>query len=263
MGTKKRKSWNRLLILSILAILIFHVFYVPNIYAESTYPLILGAHRGDSVDYIENTMPAIQAALEDPSYNFIEIDIQYTKDEQIVVFHDDTLLRLQGKYLTVADLTYDELSEISEYHIPTYQEAMDLIKDQKRVNIEIKSQGNLEQDQKLVNFVIQDCQERAILDLILLSSISPEVVSYSSETYPEVKTGIIYLVHPITYIPIESIVTDFYENVDSIGADYVMLHGINIKNYHLLTELKPENITLVFWYFSDEMLVLQQDIGLW
>ena len=253
-----KKGFYLKLIVFLLAVYLFF-FYVPDIKAVSDLPLILGAHRGSSVNYTENTVEAIEKALEIKDYNFIEFDIQYTKDKAIIVFHDNSLLRLQGKLANIRKLTYQELSELSKYHIPTYQEVMDLIGDDKRMNIEIKSQGNFEDDKKLIDFVIQDCQERGILDLVLLSSISPEVVNYISNSYPELKTGKIYWLNPITYLPFEFIVQDFYQEMEEIGADYLMLHGINLKNYNLLTELKPLDKTLVFWYFNDQMLIVQQD----
>jgi glycerophosphoryl diester phosphodiesterase len=247
----------KIVILLLITYLFF--FHVPNIYARSEFPLIHGAHRGSSVDYTENSIEAIQTALEIPDYTFIEFDIQYTKDKVAIVFHDNYLLRLQGKLVKISKLTYEELSDISEYHIPTYQEVMNLIKDKKRINIEIKSQGNLEDDKKLVDFVVQDCKERRVLDLVLLSSISPDVVSYISQKYPELKTGKIYLIHTITYLPFRSTVGNFYQQMDEIGADYIMLHGLNIKNYDLLVNLKPEDKTLIFWYFTDQMMIMQKD----
>jgi len=256
---KKLKGKSKLIILPFLIYLAIGLFYVPNINAENSFPLILGAHRGNSVDYFENTLPAIQNALEEPKYQFIEFDIQYTKDKQIVVFHDKSLSRMQKKSAKIPELTYQELSEISVYSIPLYQEVMDLVSNKKRINIEIKSQGDFEDDKKLTDFVIQDCQERGILHLVLLSSISSDIVKYISQNYPELKTGKIYLIHPITYLPFEFIVNDFYKKMEEIGADYIMLHGINLKNYRLLTELKPQTQTLVFWYFNDQMLILQKD----
>jgi len=244
-------------------ILVIYLFFilvqVPDISAEVNLDLIRGAHRGNSIEFSENTLPAIENALNDPKYNFIEFDIQYTKDGKIIVFHDDSLLRMQDKSEKISELTYQELSEISIYHIPLYDEVMDLIEKKKRVNIEIKSQGNLEDDKKLVDFVIQDAQQRGILDSVLLSSISTDVVKYISLNYPNLKTGKIYLIHPITYLPFDILVKDFYQEMEDIGADYIMLHGINLRSYEHLIKFKPENKTLVLWYFTDEMFIIQKD----
>ena len=47
-----------------------------------------------------------------------------------------------------------------------------------------------------------------------------------------------------------------YKDLAEMGADYAMLHGVNLRNYQSLTKLKPDNITLVFWYFNDKMYVV-------
>lgn len=259
LSTLKNKVKLKHFLAAFFIYLVIGLFQVPDINAKNDYPLILGAHRGNSVDYPENTFPALKDALEDPKYHFIEIDVQYTKDKQIVAFHDKSLMRMQNKPLRLSNLTYQELSHLSDYPIPLYSEVMDLIGNKKRLNLEIKSRGNFEEDQQLVDFLIQDCQQRGILPQTLFSSISPQIVKYISQNYPQLKTGKIYLIHPLTYLPFEFIVKDFYQEMEELGADYIMLHGINLKNYNILTKLKPQNQTLVFWYFSDQMLIVQKD----
>jgi glycerophosphoryl diester phosphodiesterase len=243
----------------LVILLLYTIFQTPDISATTKLPTILGAHRGNSVDYYENTLDAIKSALEDPKYKFIEFDIQYTKDKKIIVYHDTSLFRRQSKFIDIAESTYEELNQASDYKVPLYEEVMDLIGNKKKVNIEIKSQGNLEDDKEIVDYIIKDCKEQGILDQVLISAISSDVVEYISLTYPKLLTGKIYWIHSVTYSPFESTIKTFYEEMDKIGADYIMLHGINLKNYGMLTKLKPKEKTLVFWYFDDRMLLLQKD----
>lgn len=70
-------------------------------------PLLI-SHRGYSSVYPENTMSAFAGAL-DIGADYIELDVQITKDGQIVVFHDDYLKRITGMEGMIADYTYDEL----------------------------------------------------------------------------------------------------------------------------------------------------------
>ncbi|RAK08144.1 glycerophosphoryl diester phosphodiesterase [Halanaerobium saccharolyticum] len=51
------------------------------------------AHRGASYTAPESTLPAIKTALES-GIDYIELDVQWTKDEELVIFHDTNLLRL-------------------------------------------------------------------------------------------------------------------------------------------------------------------------
>ena len=74
-------------------------------------PFINYAHRGASAYAPENTMAAFRLGVA-LGANGVETDIRRTKDGVPVLFHDETLLRLTGVDKRVADLTYDELSEI-------------------------------------------------------------------------------------------------------------------------------------------------------
>ena len=256
LGKKKK-----LILLSVMLFLAFSISETPDILAFSDFPTILGAHRGSSVEYIENTMPAFESAINDPKYQFVEIDVQYTKDKKIVVHHDNSLLRIQNKNNQIADLTYEEILDVSNYKIPLYEEVMDLICLKKKVNIEIKSQGNFSDDKELVDEVIEDLKKRKVLDQVLLSSISSDVVRYITENYPKLEKGKIYWINKMTYLPFEFVVNGFYEDMDKLGADYIMLHGSNLNNYQLLTKLKPSDKTLVFWYFDDQMFIVQKDVN--
>jgi glycerophosphoryl diester phosphodiesterase len=89
----------------LLVFVLLTLFFYPSI-EELKDEKYLGAHRGNSVDYVENTLPAFESALNDDNYSFIEFDIQYTKDKVIVVHHDLSLIRLQGRGFKIRDLTY-------------------------------------------------------------------------------------------------------------------------------------------------------------
>ncbi|MEV9639332.1 glycerophosphodiester phosphodiesterase family protein [Mammaliicoccus sciuri] len=69
------------------------------------------AHRGASGSHFENTMSAFQAAAKKGA-DGIELDVQQTKDGQLVVIHDDNLLRLAGIDQQVDNLTAEELGQI-------------------------------------------------------------------------------------------------------------------------------------------------------
>jgi len=237
--------------------------FVPNIERVVTEEIILGAHRGNSLDYTENTLEAFQSALDEDRYRFIEFDIQYTKDKVLVVHHDTSLIRLQQKHQVIEDLTYEELLNASDYHIPKYVEVMDLIDGEKPVNIEIKSQGDLLEDKEIVDFVIRDCIERGVLGGVLISSISSEVIIYVKEEYPESKTGKVYYVAESTFLNFDAFTSSLYGEMNKTQADYLMLHGSNLRNYDSLRRLLPEDKTLVIWYFNDEMYVVQPKEDSW
>jgi glycerophosphoryl diester phosphodiesterase len=87
-----------------------------------THTLLI-AHRGASAEAPENTLPAFELALEQGA-QMIEFDVRPTADGQIVVFHDDTTVRWDGRDRAVAALTLDELRrlDIGGAQTPTLDE---------------------------------------------------------------------------------------------------------------------------------------------
>jgi len=76
----------------------------------SSKPLIIG-HRGSSALAPENTIAAFRLAL-DSGADGIEFDVRLTRDGVPVVIHDDNLKRTGSRPERVADLSYDEISNI-------------------------------------------------------------------------------------------------------------------------------------------------------
>ena len=69
----------------------------------------LVAHRGDMTQYIENTVPAIQAAI-DLGMRWIEVDVQISKNLVPIVIHDNDLNRIIGFNGKVTELSDSALA---------------------------------------------------------------------------------------------------------------------------------------------------------
>ena len=69
------------------------------------------AHRGNSAEYPENTIPAFKSGIE-LGADWIELDIFRTKDGKLVVIHDRTTGRVGGKNLVVPDSTCEQLLSV-------------------------------------------------------------------------------------------------------------------------------------------------------
>ncbi|MBN2656488.1 MAG: glycerophosphodiester phosphodiesterase [Spirochaetales bacterium] len=74
-------------------------------------PVIL-AHRGDSVRYPENTMPAFQSAVE-MGVDVIETDVHLSQDGEVVIWHDDSLERMTGDPRKITEMNWDEIKKIN------------------------------------------------------------------------------------------------------------------------------------------------------
>ena len=96
-----------------VCIVLLWLFLRPGRYGEAQKQLVYGvnhAHRGlhtKDKTVPENSLPAFRAAAE-AGYG-VELDIQLSRDGQVVVFHDDTLDRVCGVHGRVDEFTFEEL----------------------------------------------------------------------------------------------------------------------------------------------------------
>ena len=93
----------------------------------------------------ENSLPAFRAAVE-AGYG-VELDVQLTRDGQIVVFHDDTLLRACGVESRVDAFSYAELTAQmrlfgTDERIPLFFEVLSVLEGRVPAIVELKTGGD-------------------------------------------------------------------------------------------------------------------------
>ena len=76
----------------------------------------LVAHRGYPARLPENTLPSIEAALLAGAH-YLEIDVQLSQDEEVVLFHDRNLVRLCGQPGAVHDYPWRELQHFNVHGV--------------------------------------------------------------------------------------------------------------------------------------------------
>ena len=102
-------------------------------------PYILG-HRGASADAPENTIAAFVLALEQGA-DGIELDVQFSKDGVLVIYHDMRLDPKMGRSERIADLILAELKALDAgegLEIPTLDEVFEALGPTALYNVEIK-----------------------------------------------------------------------------------------------------------------------------
>jgi glycerophosphoryl diester phosphodiesterase len=109
---------------------------------------LLSAHRGGAVPgYPENCIATFEHTLRH-AFSILEIDLQYTKDGQIVLHHDPTLDRTTTGTGPVADRTLEELKQlrlkdedgnVTDFRMPTLDEALEWARGKTIVILDKKS----------------------------------------------------------------------------------------------------------------------------
>jgi len=137
------------------------------------------AHRGCSQMYPENTLLAFEKAAAVQNLTGIELDIQMTKDGELVVIHDERVDRTTEGIGFVRDYTLSQLKKLHIYAdshpsqtIPTMNEVFDMLEQKLktgfRLNIEIKN-----------GIFPYDGMEEKIVELVHKRGLQ-EVVVYST-----------------------------------------------------------------------------------
>ena len=70
----------------------------------NNYEFIPFAHRGGSLESTENTLDSFQHSI-NLGYEYIETDVRHTRDNKLVVFHDEDLKKLTGESGSIESLT--------------------------------------------------------------------------------------------------------------------------------------------------------------
>jgi glycerophosphoryl diester phosphodiesterase len=141
------------------------------------------AHRGASADAPENTLAALELAIIEGA-DWVEIDVQETREGEVVVMHDRDFKKVGGSALGVYDTPLAELQSVdigswvhpsfSDQRVPTLQQVLALCKDRVNLLIELKYYG---QENQL---------EESVVNLVEAASMQ-EQVSVMSLSYPGVQ----------------------------------------------------------------------------
>jgi glycerophosphoryl diester phosphodiesterase len=149
------------------------------------------AHRGASAYYPENTIESFQGAIA-MGADMVELDVQLSRDGEVVVFHDEKLSRCTNGKGRIADYTLMELKKLDagtwfskEYKdakIPTLIEALTLCKDKIAVNVEIKTEAITENisggiEEKSMNIV----EMKGMWEHVVFSSFDPRAIKHLKE----------------------------------------------------------------------------------
>ncbi len=155
------------------------------------------AHRGSSLGAPENTLSALELAVEELA-DRIELDVQETADGVLVIYHDSNMNRLTGVNRRLEDMTYEELEQMDvgswfspEYageKVPTLEQVMERAKGRIDLNLDLKNMGN---DSMLPEKVLDMVRRYDMMDQCVITSANRTYLKRLKELEPEIRTGYI------------------------------------------------------------------------
>ena len=119
-----------------------------RILPKSKNKMIVIAHRGDHTIAPENSLMAIQNAINDGA-DYVELDIRTTKDGKLVLMHDGTVDRMTNGKGNINELSFDTIRALKLFNkritnsdtlqVPTFEEALQLCKNKINIYLDFKA----------------------------------------------------------------------------------------------------------------------------
>jgi glycerophosphoryl diester phosphodiesterase len=157
-------------------------------------PLVIG-HRGASAREPENSVRAFQRAARDGA-DGVELDVLCCMTGEVLVFHDDDLLRLAGRVERIDALPFAAVREVTlsgGVGIPTLEEAFEACGPELLVNVELKTTGVFDPAiPALVDRVSEILDRTGTARRVLVSSFSPAAVRRWQKRRPDVQAALLW-----------------------------------------------------------------------
>jgi glycerophosphoryl diester phosphodiesterase len=145
------------------------------------------AHRGyHSPGIPENSIAAFHEAIKNGFT--IELDVHKTKDDVLVVFHDDNLSRLTSYDKIIEDCTYAEIRQLvlnkTDEKIPAFSEVLDYIHGRVGLLVEIKTHPGVGRVEKLLSRILDKYSGK-----FAVVSFDPRIVRWFYKNRPSYIRG--------------------------------------------------------------------------
>ncbi len=174
-----------------------------SVFEENEVKVI--AHRGDSDDAPENTLPAFELAAEN-GYDTIECDVSWTKDDVPVILHDNTINRTARNFFgfrylfprVCSNMNYEKISKIDfgswfdeKYEgtkIPTFNEMLDCAKENE-LGIYVEIKDNAEFDEDKAKYLIKAVKEKNMEENVTWISFDEKYLEKIKNLSPNSRIG--------------------------------------------------------------------------
>jgi glycerophosphoryl diester phosphodiesterase len=215
-------------------------------------PLVI-AHRGDSAHRPENTLAAFAGALE-VGAEIVELDVQLTRDDHVVVLHDDSVDRTTSGNGKIRALTLAEVRSLSAGYadrfgdahagerVPTLAEALGLLRDRARVMIEIKKESVTEDAEAGVEArTVEEIRRAGMVEQVAFLSFDRRALERCRKLAPAVTRGHLFY---------RAEIGEVIEGAKAVGSELVLPEkGMLSKG--LVDRARAEGLKIATWVVDD------------
>lgn len=218
----------------------------------------IAAHRGDPVNAPENTMSAVRSAL-DQHADFIEVDVQLSKDHVVILNHDRGLSRVAGIPERPIELTFQELSQLdvgsrfSEAFkgesVVSLDEVLEEVKGKASVIVDVKTYGPVD---ILAVEVVRSIENADMVEDAYIQSFDYEFLQRVRILNPDIKLGQImyYALGNLSRLDV-----DFYAiDKSMLDRDIIRQARVDEREIWVWTVNTEEDIREVLMYDIDGII---------
>ena len=204
------------------------------------------AHRGASADAPENTLAALELAIYEGA-DWVEIDVQETREGAVVVIHDSDLKKIGGSGLKVFEASLAELQGVdigswkhpsfSDQRVPTLQQVLGLCKNRINILIELKYYGREERLEERVAALVEFA---GMQDQIMMMSLSYPGIQKMKAIQPDWKVGLLSSVA--------------MGDITRLDADFFAINA-NFASRSLIKRAHKRNREVMVWTVNDPISI--------
>lgn len=236
--------------------------------ASQTKPVTI-SHRGVSGgNSAQNTLAALEKTSRTYHPDYVEMDVQETKDGQFVVMHDFNLKKLTGINKAPQDLTLKELEKLKVTENGAKEPVVSFDTYLKRANelnqkllIEIKNSKNDSKD--IVDRFVKKYEENILTHQHILQSLTYQTVSDLKNANPNFYVGYIL---PFNIVGPPVTPADFLTmEYSTINRNFIDSAHQDGKKVYVWTVNDSDGISRMIFYgvdgiITDQMTILNENI---
>jgi len=159
---------------------------------------VIGHRGGWGEGKPENNLKAVEYSIKNGA-DFVEVDVQRTKDGAYILNHDSGFKRVAGEDRTSEEMDLKEIKELDigvkfgeEFKgikVPTVEELLAFFKGKIGIYMELKGKTA---DTKMADDMVKLIKDAGMEKNVVIMSLNGQLISYIEYKYPEMTTGFAY-----------------------------------------------------------------------